>query len=67
LRSSLLHDPFSFPDQISNDPTTLPRLQLVEVQTHDFRASQSTSNSNPSIAPSLQPRRLFFEAALTSS
>jgi hypothetical protein len=34
---------FSFPDQIDNDPTTLPRLQLVEVQTHDFRASQSTS------------------------
>jgi hypothetical protein len=35
--------PFSFPNQVDNDQMTLPRLQLVEVQGHDFRASQSKS------------------------
>src|SRR5216683_2148490 len=30
-------------NQIDNNPVALPQLQLIQSQTHDFRASQSTS------------------------
>jgi hypothetical protein len=30
-------------NQIDNDPVALPQLKLIQSQTHDFRASQSTS------------------------
>jgi hypothetical protein len=42
-------------NQIDDDPVTLPQLKLIQLQTHDLRASQSTSEQQSeycSISPS---------------
>ena len=74
LRSSSLHDGTGTVRRRFPFPIKLTMTQRPSLDCNWSRFKPTTSerrsphpNSNPSIAPSLQPRRLSFEAALTSS